>query len=485
MFAALDFPAELQDMIIDHMHREKQALGTCGLVCKSWLRSSRHHLFGSATLRNHDLDGFLQLLHSPLASFLQSIASLSIELDEDAMVQLFGNITRLDIHLVAFDTPRQMTAFISRFPRLEEMSLYPTVLGLQNAPEELRTPDGPPNLRTPPPIPHLHGAENTPWTLLSALRAPITTLTIVLKLDTVDVLDNLDWGYLNRTLQTLPHLAALRRLHFMVHCASGAMDQVEGALRRRLSEDTARGVVDVSVLHTARIFTQGLPTVPSFTGLTGAVNGIPHRPVEASPDEIYGTELALVTLIVSCVTALGPSFPACAPAVAEEGANTPSNTACLAAAAKGTAAFPSACSPCAAPFGVTDPGNKAQEAPTVNGPQGASPASDNHVKRAGPGKPPAGGQPPAPTAAPPKVPKALAAGPPPADNAKPGDAVTPLAPQPRADTCDIQACVIALGPSFPACAPAVTAQGANTPSNTAGLAAAAQGSAAFAQERQR
>ncbi|KAJ7692415.1 hypothetical protein B0H17DRAFT_540449 [Mycena rosella] len=382
MSAALDFPVELQDLIIDHMHGQKQALGTCGLVSKAWLRSSRHHLFGSATLRNHDLDGFLQLLHSPLASFLHSIASLSIDLDDeiesldkvvnhlpifpalrhlrlsyiywgevsdstiDAMVQLFGNITKLDLHLVAFNAPRHMATFISRFPRLEEMSLYPAVL--QNALEELRTPHVPPTLRTvrfrsdasapmdsfvtwlhtgesPPAIRALEvgilsvaalpslgdllralgpslveldlalmyhvtpaditahldftrntqlqhltihlslrrfhtsaGGANTPWALLSAARAPISTLTIVLKLDTVDVLDNLDWVYLNRTLQTLPHLAALRRLHFMVHCASGAMDQVEGALRHRLSEDTACGVVDVSVLHTARIFTQGV-----------------------------------------------------------------------------------------------------------------------------------------------------------------------------------------------------------------------------------
>ncbi|KAJ7645297.1 hypothetical protein B0H17DRAFT_1216084 [Mycena rosella] len=208
--------------------------------------------------------------------------------------------------------------------------------------------------------------------------------------------------------------------------------------------------------------------VAALVIVTASVSAAPAHPISIRAGSCN---------INSCVTALGPSFPACAPAVAEEGANTPSNTACLAAAAKGTAAFPSACSPCAAPFGVTDPGNKPQEAPTVNGPQGASPASDNHVKRAGPGKPPAGGQPPAPAAPPPKVPKALAAGPPPADNAKPADAVTPLAPQSRADTCDIQACVIALGPSFPACAPAVTAQGASAYSRQ--CSSALDGSAAF------
>ncbi|KAJ7479584.1 hypothetical protein FB451DRAFT_1171688 [Mycena latifolia] len=33
---------------------------------------------------------------------------------------------------------------------------------------------------------------------------------------------------------------------------------------------------------------RGLPTVPVFTGVTGAVNGMPSRPVEHFPDEIYG-----------------------------------------------------------------------------------------------------------------------------------------------------------------------------------------------------
>ncbi|KAJ7864536.1 hypothetical protein B0H13DRAFT_2353640 [Mycena leptocephala] len=38
------------------------------------------------------------------------------------------------------------------------------------------------------------------------------------------------------------------------------------------------------------------------------------------------------------------------------------NTKCLAAAAKGTAALPSTCNRCAAQFGVTDPGARAQAA---------------------------------------------------------------------------------------------------------------------------
>ena len=102
---------------------------------------------------------------------------------------------------------------------------------------------------------------------------------------------------------------------------------------------------------------------------------------------------------VACVVALGPSFPSCAPAVAQLGAgehpaktvppnllltlssDTTFNAACLTAAAKGTAPFvsafmycmditipgtddafqPSPCAGCAAQFGVTDPGSSAKD----------------------------------------------------------------------------------------------------------------------------
>ncbi|KAJ7146880.1 hypothetical protein C8R44DRAFT_845821 [Mycena epipterygia] len=136
----------------------------------------------------------------------------------------------------------------------------------------------------------------------------------------------------------------------------------------------------------------------------------------------------------TCVAALAPSFPtACTPAVAQAGANTQLNTACLAAAAKGTAAFPTACAPCTSQFGVTDPANKAQGNANGATANGANPAAG-----------------------------------------------APAAVGPRANTCNVNTCVAALAPSFPtACDPAVAQAGANTPFNTACLAAAAKGTAAF------
>jgi hypothetical protein len=103
---------------------------------------------------------------------------------------------------------------------------------------------------------------------------------------------------------------------------------------------------------------------------------------------------------------------------------------------------PTACAPCAAPFGVTDPGNKSQTA--TNGPTGNVPAGSGRQSTAAT----------------------------PAGNNN-GQAVGPRA------TCDIKgvwhsilffygalllfltACVNVLEPSFPLCAPAVTQRGAS------------------------
>ncbi|KAF8146353.1 hypothetical protein K438DRAFT_1781126 [Mycena galopus ATCC 62051] len=146
----------------------------------------------------------------------------------------------------------------------------------------------------------------------------------------------------------------------------------------------------------------------------------------------------------TCVAALAPSFPTdCNPAVTQQGANTALNTACLAAAAKGTAPFPTACTPCASQFGVTDPANKAATGGNnVNGTPAPAPAT-----------------------------------PAPAKSAQNAAGAAPVGP--RASTCDIKSCVIALGPSFPPCAPAVAQLGADNTFNAACLTAAAKGTAAF------
>jgi hypothetical protein len=49
-------PTELWDEIIDHLHDDKSTIGTCGLVCRSWISSSRFHLFSTIQLTTFDID---------------------------------------------------------------------------------------------------------------------------------------------------------------------------------------------------------------------------------------------------------------------------------------------------------------------------------------------------------------------------------------------------------------------------------------------
>jgi hypothetical protein len=97
-------------------------------------------------------------------------------------------------------------------------------------------------------------ALHAPWALLAAPHSTISTLTLVLSIDFLELLDNLDWTHLNNALKTYPQFIALRRLHFIVHCPS-MMDAIEGAIRARVQEYSARGIVEVSLLHTSRVFT--------------------------------------------------------------------------------------------------------------------------------------------------------------------------------------------------------------------------------------
>lgn len=50
----VQFPQELIDMVIDHLHDNKPALSSCSLTCSNWLPSSRLHKFYSLTFSNFD-----------------------------------------------------------------------------------------------------------------------------------------------------------------------------------------------------------------------------------------------------------------------------------------------------------------------------------------------------------------------------------------------------------------------------------------------
>ncbi|KAJ7140736.1 hypothetical protein C8R44DRAFT_974525, partial [Mycena epipterygia] len=146
--AAADVPTELHDLIIDHLHGQKRALGTCALVSKAWLRSSRHHLFASVILHGKNWPEFLRLLESPLATFAESISSLkflqtghgenfsdlvaglpplpAVRRLQLSWVFIPNTIPRISVHI--FGTPYQVASLVSNFTRLEELSINTTLL---------------------------------------------------------------------------------------------------------------------------------------------------------------------------------------------------------------------------------------------------------------------------------------------------------------------------------------------------------------------
>ncbi|KAJ6449512.1 hypothetical protein C8R47DRAFT_999175, partial [Mycena vitilis] len=73
---AVDLPAEVEELVIDHLYEETESLGCCGLVCKWWLKRSRYHLFGAVSVHTGNWRGFVQLFNSPQGTITPFIHTL-------------------------------------------------------------------------------------------------------------------------------------------------------------------------------------------------------------------------------------------------------------------------------------------------------------------------------------------------------------------------------------------------------------------------
>ena len=69
-------PNEIQDYILDFIHDSKPALSTCALVCKSWVATSRYHLFREITLDQGNADDVVERLKDPNCTIRQYIQYL-------------------------------------------------------------------------------------------------------------------------------------------------------------------------------------------------------------------------------------------------------------------------------------------------------------------------------------------------------------------------------------------------------------------------
>jgi hypothetical protein len=155
---------ELYSCIVDQYWDDKIALGTCGLVCRDWLRSSRRYLFHSVILCPKTGPPFVNLLQSPNCTIpqyvrvlslrdgrgqfsrekvwvqkfirrfkrLPSVVCLTIEdlkwssMDLMARIALVGSFTHLNTLCLshsAFETFDQVVDMICARPQLEELQL--------------------------------------------------------------------------------------------------------------------------------------------------------------------------------------------------------------------------------------------------------------------------------------------------------------------------------------------------------------------------
>jgi len=71
-------PHEVVDLIIDFLHNDRHTLATCAIVCRSWLPSSRYHLFSRVDLSLSDIEHFAKLFKRPKSTFPSYIQSLSL-----------------------------------------------------------------------------------------------------------------------------------------------------------------------------------------------------------------------------------------------------------------------------------------------------------------------------------------------------------------------------------------------------------------------
>lgn len=179
-------PPEIQQMIVDLLSDDKDALRTCSLVDQAWLHLSRRHLFASVHLLKDRCESFRHLCHSPRGTVAPYISAISISSPKDAdymnesasffldlvpylpplpavtsleisslswqdasqqclsfMARCFSNLTELCIHLVEFRHSQQVLDLLSCFQMLEKISIGATFATEDQASSSIP----PPNLR--------------------------------------------------------------------------------------------------------------------------------------------------------------------------------------------------------------------------------------------------------------------------------------------------------------------------------------------------
>ncbi|CAA7269520.1 unnamed protein product [Cyclocybe aegerita] len=72
-------PWEITDAIIDHLHSDIRALGTCSAVCSEWLIRSRHHIFSTIQLWPWRARRFFELASRSSCTFTHYVSRIEVD----------------------------------------------------------------------------------------------------------------------------------------------------------------------------------------------------------------------------------------------------------------------------------------------------------------------------------------------------------------------------------------------------------------------
>lgn len=102
---------EVVDIIIDFLHDDKPSLRTCSLTCKTFLPSTRYHLFSDITFTSENIESFVTLLESPSPSSIAPVVRHIIlgrlfSYQFNRAMDLIQNATRLTFRLRAVKSLR-------------------------------------------------------------------------------------------------------------------------------------------------------------------------------------------------------------------------------------------------------------------------------------------------------------------------------------------------------------------------------------------
>ncbi|KAJ7255314.1 hypothetical protein C8J57DRAFT_606449 [Mycena rebaudengoi] len=133
-------PPELVDMIVSKAYDNPPLLAVCGLVCRSWLASSRFHLLnGPVVLRPGNVNAFTQVLANPASTLPPYIRTLEISSGNlagqsydsqwlDPCIQVLADLPCVTEFLLenihwGHMNPRTKTAILSGFQSLAHLEI--------------------------------------------------------------------------------------------------------------------------------------------------------------------------------------------------------------------------------------------------------------------------------------------------------------------------------------------------------------------------